>query len=67
MPLTPLLPGDPTALGAHRLLGRLGQGGMGTVFLGVGPDERAVAVKVLREGPSDAEGRRRFRRELEVL
>lgn len=71
MAVTPLLPGDPVRLGAHRLVGRLGQGGMGTVFLGVGPGERAVAVKVLREGVSpqvaDVEGRRRFRRELEVL
>ncbi len=67
MPLTPLLLGDPGALGPYRLLGRLGQGGMGTVFLGLGDDERAVAVKVLREGPADLDGRQRFRRELEAL
>jgi aminoglycoside phosphotransferase (APT) family kinase protein len=44
---------------------------MGTVFLAVSPDERAVAVKVLRDNPfspdGDAEARRRFRRELEAL
>ncbi len=65
--MQPLAPGDPTAVGPHRVLGRLGQGGMGTVFLGLTPDERAVAVKVLRDGPADADGRRRFRQELEVL
>jgi len=62
-----LRPGDPCLVGPHRLLGRLGQGGMGTVFLAVTPDDRVVAVKVLRDGCVDAEGRRRFRRELEVL
>ena len=50
VPVAPLRPGDPERVGPHRLLGRLGQGGMGTVFLGVSPDERAVAVKVLRDG-----------------
>ncbi len=67
MALQPLLPGDPPSVGPHRLLGRLGQGGMGTVYLAVTPDDRAVAVKVLRDGPSDGEGRRRFGRELDVL
>jgi hypothetical protein len=40
---------------------------MGTVFLGLDPTERAVAVKVLREGPADLSGRERFRRELAAL
>jgi hypothetical protein len=69
--LAPLRPGDPAVVGPHRLLGRLGQGGMGTVFLAVSPDERAVAVKVLRDSPfspdGDAEARRRFRQELAAL
>ena len=67
MPVTPLRPSDPVQVGPHRLLGRLGQGGMGTVFLGVSPDERAVAVKVLRDGFADPDARRRFRHELEAL
>ncbi|MCW2620442.1 MAG: serine/threonine protein kinase [Frankiales bacterium] len=67
MPLTALQSGDPEAVGEHRLLGRLGQGGMGVVYLALDPSERAVAVKVLREGPPDLEGRRRFRQELEAL
>ncbi|WP_187414337.1 protein kinase domain-containing protein [Nonomuraea sp. PA05] len=46
----PLREDDPTAAGPHRLLGRLGSGGQGTVYLGQAPDGRAVAVKVLRDG-----------------
>ncbi|GAA3230140.1 serine/threonine-protein kinase [Nonomuraea helvata] len=46
----PLREDDPTALGPYRLLGRLGAGGQGTVYLGQTPDGRQVAVKLLREG-----------------
>lgn len=67
MPVTPLRDSDPVRVGPHRLLGRLGQGGMGTVFLGVSPDDRAVAVKVLRDGLADPDARRRFRHELDAL
>jgi len=67
VPVTPLRDSDPAQVGPHRLLGRLGQGGMGTVFLGVSPDDRAVAVKVLRDGLVDPDARRRFRHELEAL
>ena len=67
MPVTPLRDSDPSQVGPHRLLGRLGQGGMGTVYLAVAPDQRAVAVKVLRDGLTDPDARRRFRHELDAL
>jgi len=46
----PLEPGDPLRLGRFELLGRLGEGGQGIVYLGrgTGPGEERVAVKVLR-------------------
>ena len=61
----PLRPGDPFELGGYRLLGRLGQGGMGAVFLGRAASGRLVAVKVIRpEYASDPEFRGRFRSEV---
>jgi serine/threonine protein kinase len=61
----PLKPGDPTQIGAYRLHGRLGAGGMGQVFLGVSRGGRKVAVKVLRADlVTDAEFRARFAREV---
>src|SRR4029077_2477816 len=52
MPSKPLEPGDPVRLGRFELLGRLGEGGQGVVYLGRGtnPGEERVAVKVLRSG-----------------
>ena len=41
-------PGDPEHVGPYQILGRLGAGGMGTVFLARRGDEPPVAVKVLR-------------------
>jgi hypothetical protein len=59
-----LQPGDPERAGSYRLLGRLGNGGMGRVFLGRSAGGRPVAVKVIRaELAGDREFRARFRRE----
>jgi len=46
----PLVSGDPARLGRFELLGRIGEGGQGIVYLGrgTGPGEERVAVKVLR-------------------
>ncbi|WP_131764155.1 serine/threonine-protein kinase, partial [Actinomadura fibrosa] len=60
-----LLPGDPEELGPYRLLGRLGRGGMGTVYLGEDRSGRRVAVKMInRELAGEAAFRDRFRREV---
>jgi serine/threonine protein kinase len=56
---------DPVTLGPYRLLGRLGGGGMGQVFLARSPGGRLVAVKVIRpEFAADPEFRVRFAREV---
>ncbi|MEU7748685.1 serine/threonine-protein kinase [Nonomuraea sp. NPDC049158] len=49
----PLYPDDPPAIGPYRLIGRLGAGGQGVVFLGQARDGRYVAVKVLHDAVSD--------------
>jgi serine/threonine protein kinase len=60
-----LQPGDPQTIGPYRLVGRLGQGGMGQVFLGVSPGGRPVAVKAIRaELAGDPQFRVRFGREV---
>ncbi len=57
--------GDPGRLGPYRLVGRLGQGGMGTVYLAEAPHGELVAVKMVRpELGTDDEFRRRFRSEV---
>jgi serine/threonine protein kinase len=60
-----LQPRDPRKVGQYWLLGRLGSGGMGQVFLGRSPGGRLVAVKVVRaELAGQAEFRDRFAREV---
>jgi serine/threonine protein kinase len=63
--LDELQSGDPQYVGPYRLLGRLGSGGMGRVFLGQSPGGRYVAVKVIRAELADqADFRIRFAREV---
>ena len=60
-----LQPGDPQKVGPYWLLGLLGSGGMGRVFLARSPGGRLVAVKVVRaELAGQAEFRNRFAREV---
>ncbi|MEW2352870.1 serine/threonine-protein kinase [Spirillospora sp. NPDC029432] len=62
-----LLPDDPRAVGPYRLDHRLGEGGMGQVFLGTSPGGRRVAVKVIKaEYAADPRFRARFAREVEA-
>jgi eukaryotic-like serine/threonine-protein kinase len=63
--LTPLTDADPRSIGTYRLSGRLGAGGMGTVYLGFDVDGQARAVKVIRsDALDDLTFRKRFRREV---
>ena len=60
-----LQPRDPRVIGPYTLVGQLGSGGMGRVFLGRSLGGRLVAVKVIRsELASDPDFRTRFRREV---
>ncbi|MFC8826299.1 bifunctional serine/threonine-protein kinase/ABC transporter substrate-binding protein [Streptomyces sp. NPDC057137] len=63
----PLLPTDPASIGGHRLLARLGAGGMGVVYLGRTETGALAAVKVIQAEYADDPGfRARFRREVDL-
>ncbi|MGW0395526.1 protein kinase domain-containing protein [Streptomyces sp. NPDC003042] len=65
--MQPLDAGEPRSIGAYRLLGRLGSGGMGRVYLGRSAGGRTVAVKIVHPHfAADEEFRTRFRREVEA-
>src|SRR5947209_16361033 len=59
---------EPRAFGRYRVLRRLGDGGMSTVYLGYDPQERRpVALKVLAEHlRDDRPSAHRFRREAKL-
>ncbi|WP_159052674.1 serine/threonine-protein kinase, partial [Streptomyces bungoensis] len=65
--MQPLGAGEPATVGPYRLLGRLGSGGMGRVYLGRSAGGRTVAVKIVHPHFAlDEEFRARFRREVEA-
>ncbi|WP_329622577.1 serine/threonine protein kinase [Streptomyces sp. NBC_01255] len=66
--MEPLNAEDPVSIGPFRLIGRLGVGGMGRVFLARSAGGRTVAVKVVHaELAAQEEFRRRFAREVAAL
>ncbi|MDT0317064.1 serine/threonine-protein kinase [Streptomyces millisiae] len=63
----PLNAEDPTTIAGYRLTARLGEGGMGKVYLSHTPGGRPIALKVIRpEVAGDPEFRRRFRQEVQA-
>lgn len=66
--IRPLADADPRTVGPYRLTGRLGSGGMGSVFAGVDQFERRVAIKIVHaQFADDREFRARFQREVDLL
>jgi eukaryotic-like serine/threonine-protein kinase len=68
VPADPYPPGTP--VGGYRVVRRLGQGGMGTVYLAErheGDFARRVALKVIGAGPASGELLRRFLAERRIL
>jgi tRNA A-37 threonylcarbamoyl transferase component Bud32 len=58
---------EPSQIGRYKVLGALGQGAMGAVYLAEDPLlKRGVAIKVVRTGIGDAEVMARFQREAEI-
>jgi eukaryotic-like serine/threonine-protein kinase len=65
--LEELQPEDPRSVGRYSLLGRLGEGGMGRVFLGRSRGLKLVAVKVIRpENAGEPGFRSRFAHEVQA-
>ncbi|MFE4691291.1 protein kinase [Streptomyces sp. NPDC056749] len=63
----PVGPQDPRETAGYRLLARIGEGGMGTVYLSHTRGGQAVALKLIRrEFGDDPEFRRRFEQEVQA-
>ncbi|MEU6756816.1 serine/threonine-protein kinase [Streptomyces sp. NPDC046685] len=63
--LRPLGPGDPREVSGYRLLARIGEGGMGSVYLTRTRGRQPAALKVIRrEYAEEPEFRRRFAQEI---
>jgi serine/threonine protein kinase len=65
----PVTRADPAVIGPYTIIGRLGEGGMGTVYLGRDADGQRAAVKLIKpelasELTADAAFRRRFEAEV---
>ncbi|MES0835305.1 serine/threonine-protein kinase [Nocardiopsis tropica] len=64
----PLTAGEPRRVGPYRVVGRIGSGGMGTVYAALDDHDRPTAVKrVHRPFAGDAEFRARFAREVALV
>ncbi|MFF1475999.1 serine/threonine-protein kinase [Streptomyces sp. NPDC058301] len=65
--LSPLGPEDPRETAGYQLLARIGEGGMGTVYLSHTRGGQPVALKVIRrEYGQDPDFRRRFEQEVQA-
>ncbi|MFC6020981.1 serine/threonine-protein kinase [Plantactinospora solaniradicis] len=62
--LAPLWTHDPVSAGPYRLVGRLGAGGQGVVYLGEDDQGDQVAVKMINVDLSDSRVRSRFMKEI---